>query len=297
MRWYRQVSLEAFLSATLVSSHLSALLRCILAGTQDRRDRSRSRSRSHSRSRSRGRDRGRGRDRDQHRGRNRDRDRRSKERRADRPSHVPSDDGPSPRSITEIPIIAYADGGYEVCTSVPPDITVAALAAALFNAGMTPPPPVEYGSGAGVRSIAQLPESLIVLRLIANAPHLNTAVPTGPSPGAPNPSLGAEGASVQSLPPGVAAAGLPPGVVAGLPPGVAAAAGLPPGVAGASTAAASLATGAATAAPGTTAETDTGATQRAPSTVGSAPKLRHADNESMPPIRILDGKVSRLQNR
>ena len=51
--------------------------------------------------------------------------------------------------MKEIPIIAYADGGYEVRVSVPPDITVAALAAALFNAGMTPPPPVEYGSGAG----------------------------------------------------------------------------------------------------------------------------------------------------
>ena len=141
-------------SSPLRWSCLTYLLCCAAfpRRTQDRRDRSRSRNRS--RSRSRGRDRGRGRDRDQHRGKDRDRDRRSKEQRLDRPSHKPSDDGPSPRSITEVPIIAYADGGYEVCTSVPPDITVAALAAALFNAGMTPPPPVEYGSGAGVRSIA-----------------------------------------------------------------------------------------------------------------------------------------------
>ena len=120
-------------------------------GAQDRRDRVRSRSRSHSRNR--GRHRSRGRDRD--RGRDRGRDRRSQERRADRPSR--NDDGPSPRSMTEVPIIAYADGGYEVKVSVPPDITVAALAAALYNAGMTPPPPVEYGSGAGALSNACQP--------------------------------------------------------------------------------------------------------------------------------------------
>ncbi len=123
------------------------------------RDRDRDRDRGRSRDRDRGRDRGRGRDRDRGERRDGDCDRRSNDWRADHPSRNTSDDGPSPRSMKEVPIIAYADGGYEVRVSVPPDITVAALAAALFNAGMTPPPPVEYGSGAGVRRYALAPFS------------------------------------------------------------------------------------------------------------------------------------------
>lgn len=122
----------------------------------------------------------------------------------------------------------------------------------------------------------------------------NAAVPTGPSPGAPkNPGLGAECAPVKALPPGVATGVLPPGVVPPgvvppgvVPPGVAAVAGVPPGVAGVSISDTSPADGATTA--GSHSAATTGL-----STVGSAPKLRHADNESMPPIRILDGKVRR----
>lgn len=135
-------------------------LRCARPQGRDRR-----------RSRSRDRDRGRGRDRD----RDRDRERRDKDkprdserargdrdRDRDRPSSRNSGgDGRSPREMTEVPIIAYADGGYEVSLSVPPDITVAALAAALYKSGMTPPAPAEYGSGAGVSRVTPLPISFL----------------------------------------------------------------------------------------------------------------------------------------
>jgi hypothetical protein len=78
--------------------------------------------------------------------------------------------------MKEVPIIAYADGGYEVRVSVPPDITVAALAAALFNAGMTPPPPVEYGSGAGDTTMKcfALVQSVNVLSLICQRTSYRT---------------------------------------------------------------------------------------------------------------------------